>query len=163
MQALVGLLAEEDEEVVLACWRGLEAVTSTVPKEDQAGLVRCIKEAVQTARERERRKRKSGPLRVAGFCLPPKALAPVLPIYVQGVMQVGGYTCCRVLLLPLAPAATSHCFDSLGECIPRHAPRHAEPVAALSVTVFSEHTLNCDCRTFALLTVCSGYHFHKSP
>lgn len=41
----------------------------------------------QTARDKERRKRKPGPLLLAGFCLP-KALQPVLPIYLQGMLQV---------------------------------------------------------------------------
>lgn len=49
--------------------------------------MRVVKESVATAREKERRKRLPGPLRVAGFCLP-KALQPVLPIYLQGVLQV---------------------------------------------------------------------------
>ena len=42
---------------------------------------------LQTARDKERRKRKPGPLLLAGFCLP-KALQPVLPIYLQGMLQV---------------------------------------------------------------------------
>lgn len=45
-------------------------------------------EAVLTARDKERRKRRRGALLVPGFCLP-KALGPVLPIYLQGVLQVG--------------------------------------------------------------------------
>lgn len=48
-----------------------------------------LQDAVSTARDKERRKRKSGALLVAGFCLP-KALTPVLPIYLQGVLQVRG-------------------------------------------------------------------------
>lgn len=41
-----------------------------------------------TARDKERRKRRVGqPLLVPGLCLP-KALQPVLPIYLQGVLQV---------------------------------------------------------------------------
>ena len=44
-------------------------------------------DCLQTAREKERRKRKPGPLLLAGFCLP-KALQPVLPIYLQGMLQV---------------------------------------------------------------------------
>jgi hypothetical protein len=90
LQALVPLLAEEGSGLVLAAWRALDAVTSTIPKEDQAGHVTAVKEAVASAREKERRKRKGGALRVAGFCDPPKALAPILPIYLQGVLQVRG-------------------------------------------------------------------------
>ena len=44
--------------------------------------------AIADAREKERRKRKAGPLLLAGLCTPPKALAPLLPIFLQGVLQV---------------------------------------------------------------------------
>lgn len=43
-------------------------------------------DAVGTARDKERRKRRGGPLLLPGLCLP-KALSPVLPIYLQGVLQ----------------------------------------------------------------------------
>ncbi len=46
-------------------------------------------DAVLATRDKERRKRTGGPLLVKGFCLP-KALGPVLPIYLQGMLQVGG-------------------------------------------------------------------------
>lgn len=49
--------------------------------------VRTVKEAVGTAVERQRRRRLPGPLLVPGLCLP-KALAPLVPIYLQGVLQV---------------------------------------------------------------------------
>ena len=58
-----------------------------IPKELQPSYVRVLKEAVATAREKERRKRLPGPLLVAGFCLP-KAITPVLPSYLQGLLQV---------------------------------------------------------------------------
>lgn len=51
-------------------------------------LSRTPKVAVADAREKERRKRRGGPLLLAGLCVPPKALAPLLPIYLQGVLQV---------------------------------------------------------------------------
>ena len=35
------------------------------------------------ARAQERRKRRGGPLRLAGLCLPPKALGPLVPLYLQ--------------------------------------------------------------------------------
>ena len=42
-QALVPLLAEEDAEVVAACWDALGAVTGSIPKEMQPSFVRCLK------------------------------------------------------------------------------------------------------------------------
>ena len=55
----------------------------------QASYVRTLKEGVDTAKERERRKRRPGPLLLAGFCNPPKALGPLVPIFLQGLLQVG--------------------------------------------------------------------------
>ena len=84
----------------------MEALAGAVPKDDHPLFVRPIKEAVATAVEKEKRKRRNAsvaaaakgepaprfeaqhPL-VAGFCLP-KALAPILPMYLAGVLQVGG-------------------------------------------------------------------------
>lgn len=86
-QSLVGLMMEEDHDTLVACWTALGAVIASIPKELQPSYVRCMREAVQTARDKERRKRRPGPLLLGGFCLP-KALQPVLPIYLQGVLQV---------------------------------------------------------------------------
>ncbi|KAI3427088.1 hypothetical protein D9Q98_007027 [Chlorella vulgaris] len=89
--ALVPLLTVEDPDTLAACWEALGAVTGSVPKEMQPSFVRCLKDAVVSARDREKRQRtKAGrstrELLVPGFCLP-KALSPVLPIYLQGVLQ----------------------------------------------------------------------------
>jgi hypothetical protein len=80
----------------------MESIAHAIPKEDHHLYVRPLKEAVASAMEKERRKRRNAevaasalggpapaasPLLVAGFCLP-KALAPVLPIYLSGVLQV---------------------------------------------------------------------------
>ena len=58
-----------------------------VPKELGPAYVRTLKEALATAVERQRRKRLPGPLLLPGLCLP-KALSPLLSIYLQGVLQV---------------------------------------------------------------------------
>ncbi|KAL4444093.1 hypothetical protein ABPG75_011830 [Micractinium tetrahymenae] len=84
--ALVPQLTEEEQDTLVACWEALGAVTASIPKEMQPSFVRCLKDAVATARDKERRKRRGGALLVPGFCLP-KALGPVLPIYLQGVLQ----------------------------------------------------------------------------
>lgn len=82
VQNLVGLLSEEDEEVLRACWGALGAVTSSIAKELLAGYSRCLRDALATAREKQRRKRKPGELLIPGLCLL-KTLGPILPIYLQ--------------------------------------------------------------------------------
>ena len=67
---------------MMAAWEALGAVTGTIPKQLLAGYCRCLREAVATAREKQRRKRKPGDLLLPGLCLP-KALMPILPIYLQ--------------------------------------------------------------------------------
>ncbi|DBB12167.1 TPA: hypothetical protein ACH3X3_006274 [Trebouxia sp. C0006] len=87
LTSLVVLMAEDsNQEVLVTCWQALAAVAGSIPKEMMPSYVRTLKEAVSTAREKERRKRRPLPLRVAGFCLP-KALQPMLPIFLQGVLQ----------------------------------------------------------------------------
>jgi hypothetical protein len=82
------LLAEEGEALVLASWKACEALAATLPKESAARHVGPLKDALAGAKEKERRKRKGGPLHLKGLVLPPKALAPFVPIYLQGVLQV---------------------------------------------------------------------------
>jgi hypothetical protein len=48
--------------------------------------------------ENERRKRTGKELLVAGLCLP-KALSPLLPVFLQGMLQVGGHACSCVCML----------------------------------------------------------------
>ena len=74
---------------MLAAWGALDAVAATIPKEDAPAHVLAAKDAVLNAKERERRKRRGGPLRLAGLCLPPKALAPLVPLYLQGALAGG--------------------------------------------------------------------------
>ncbi len=47
MQALVGLMMEEDKDILMACWTALGAVISSIPKELQPSYVRTMREAVQ--------------------------------------------------------------------------------------------------------------------
>lgn len=89
-QALIPLFTETDEGVLLAVWTAAGAATGAVPKELGPAYVRTLKEAVGTAVERQRRRRLPGPLLVPGLCLP-KALTPLLPIYLQGVLQVEAF------------------------------------------------------------------------
>lgn len=83
------LLADDDESLVLGAWSALDAVAATIPKEEAPTHVMAAKEAILSAKEKERRKRRGGPLRLAGLCLPPKALGPLVPLYLQGALAGG--------------------------------------------------------------------------
>lgn len=43
IQALVPLLAEDEQETLVLCWEALGAVTASIPKEMQPSFVRCVK------------------------------------------------------------------------------------------------------------------------
>ncbi len=88
VQALILLLADDDDALVMGAWRGAEALLASVPKEEAAGHVAALRDAFSGARERQRRKRRGGDLQLRGLTLPPKALAPFVPIYLAGVLQV---------------------------------------------------------------------------
>jgi hypothetical protein len=47
MQALVGLMMEEDKDTLVACWTALGSVINSIPKELQPSYVRTMREAVQ--------------------------------------------------------------------------------------------------------------------
>lgn len=83
---VVALFAEEKPETLRACWEAADAITRNIPKEEQPEFVRTVRDAVLTARERQRRKNRPGPLLVPGFCLP-KGVQPVINIYLQGLLQ----------------------------------------------------------------------------
>ena len=75
-------MSEEDEAVLKALWSALGAVTASIPKEQLAFQLQTVREALGTAKERQRRKRKPGEVLIPGCCLP-KTLGPILPIYLQ--------------------------------------------------------------------------------
>jgi hypothetical protein len=107
--ALVLQLVDTDASAVQAGLAALVDVTSVIPKDDLHRYVRCVRDAVASAREKvrlvgwqllcrlaraadtctaavqERRRSRKEPVLVAGFCLQ-KGLAPVLPIYLQAIL-----------------------------------------------------------------------------
>ena len=86
VQSLIAQLAEDAKATLLSVWGALEALCKTIPRELAPTYVRAAKDAVGSARDRQRRKKLPGPVILPGFCLP-KALAPILPIYLQGLLQ----------------------------------------------------------------------------
>lgn len=83
---LVVMLTDSDALTVQASWEALSSVTGSIPKENLPSYVKVLRDAVSSARDKERRKRKGSPITIPGFCLP-KALQPILPIYLQGLMS----------------------------------------------------------------------------
>lgn len=86
ISALIILLGDSDSDTVLVSWEALVRVIGFLPKEMLPPYIKVVRDAVSTARDKERRKKKGGPVLIAGFCLP-KALQPLLPIFLQGLIS----------------------------------------------------------------------------
>ncbi|CAM6126914.1 unnamed protein product [Calypogeia fissa] len=81
---LIVMLTDNDDLTIKAAWEALGNITGTIPKENLPLYIKVVRDAVSTARDKERRKRKGGAITIPGFCLP-KALSPVLQIFTQGL------------------------------------------------------------------------------
>ncbi|MFS7937446.1 putative armadillo-like helical, translational activator Gcn1, TOG domain-containing protein [Helianthus anomalus] len=86
MSTLIILLSDSDSATVSAAWEALSRVVGSVPKENLPSYIKLVRDAVSTSRDKERRKKKGGPIVIPGFCLP-KALQPLLPIFLQGLIS----------------------------------------------------------------------------
>jgi len=79
-------LSDTDMATVSAAWEAFSRVVSSVPKEQLPTHIKLVRDAVSTARDKERRRKKGLPVLVPGLCLP-KALQPFLPIFQQGLIS----------------------------------------------------------------------------
>ncbi|CAL0308828.1 unnamed protein product [Lupinus luteus] len=86
ISTLIILLSDPDSSTVTIAWEALSRVISSVPKELLPSYIKIVRDAVSTSRDKERRKKKGGPIHIPGFCLP-KALQPILPIFLQGLIS----------------------------------------------------------------------------
>ncbi|XP_062006271.1 protein ILITYHIA [Rosa rugosa] len=86
ISTLIVLLSDSDSATVAVSWEALSRVVSSVPKEVLPSYIKLVRDAVSTSRDKERRKKKGGPIVIPGFCLP-KALQPLLPIFLQGLIS----------------------------------------------------------------------------
>ncbi|KAG5549672.1 hypothetical protein RHGRI_014840 [Rhododendron griersonianum] len=102
ISTLIILLSDSDSTTVAVAWEALSRVVTSVPKELLPSYIKLVRDAVSTSRDKERRKRKcpqvcfpfffllndmqGGPVVIPGLCLP-KALQPLLPIFLQGLMS----------------------------------------------------------------------------
>ncbi|KAK4433125.1 protein ILITYHIA, partial [Sesamum alatum] len=82
ISTLIVLLSDPDSATVAVAWEALLRVVNSVPKEVLPSYIKLVRDAVSTSRDKERRKKKGGPVLIPGFALP-KALQPVLPIFLQ--------------------------------------------------------------------------------
>ncbi|XP_078182456.1 putative protein kinase regulator ILITHYIA isoform X2 [Carex rostrata] len=86
ISTLIVLLSDNDSATISAAWEALSKVIGSVPKELLSSYIKVVRDAVSTARDKERRKRKGGSILIPGFCLP-KALQPILPVFLQGLIS----------------------------------------------------------------------------
>ncbi|TKY61324.1 Translational activator GCN1 [Spatholobus suberectus] len=86
ISTLIILLSDSDSATVTVVWEALSRVIISVPKEVLPSYIKLVRDAVSTSRDKERRKKKGGPILIPGFCLP-KALQPILPIFLQGLIS----------------------------------------------------------------------------
>ncbi|CAL5393285.1 unnamed protein product [Camellia sinensis] len=87
---LIVLLSDSDSAIVAVAWEALSRVVGSVPKEVLPSYIKLVRDAVSTSKDKERRKRKGGPVLIPGLCLP-KALQPLLPIFLQAVLRESGF------------------------------------------------------------------------
>ncbi|KAK8589608.1 hypothetical protein V6N13_088443 [Hibiscus sabdariffa] len=87
ISTLIILLSDTDSATIAVAWEALSMVVNSVPKEVLPSYIKLVRDAVSTARDKERRKKKASPVVIPGFSLP-KALQPLLPIFLQGL--IGG-------------------------------------------------------------------------
>uniref|UniRef100_A0A803KNN2 TOG domain-containing protein n=1 Tax=Chenopodium quinoa TaxID=63459 RepID=A0A803KNN2_CHEQI len=73
ISTLIVLLSDSDHETVVTAWEALSRVVNSIPKEVLPSHIKLVRDA-------------GGPVLVPGFCLP-KALQPVLPIFLQGLIS----------------------------------------------------------------------------
>ncbi|KAL4190632.1 hypothetical protein AMTRI_Chr07g25710 [Amborella trichopoda] len=86
ISTLIVLLSDSDSLTVECAWEALGRVVGSLPKEVLPSHIKFVRDAISTARDKERRKRKGGPVLIPGLCLP-KALQPLLPIFLQGLIS----------------------------------------------------------------------------
>ncbi|KAE8734648.1 hypothetical protein F3Y22_tig00000738pilonHSYRG00149 [Hibiscus syriacus] len=86
ISTLIILLSDTDSATVDVAWEALSMVVNSVTKEMLPSYIKLVRDAVSTARDKERRRKKGGPIVIPGFSLP-KALQPLLPIFLQGLIS----------------------------------------------------------------------------
>ncbi|KAK4397653.1 protein ILITYHIA [Sesamum angolense] len=67
ISTLIVLLSDPDSATVAVAWEALLRVVNSVPKEVLPSYIKLVRDAVSTSRDKERRKKKGGPVLIPGF------------------------------------------------------------------------------------------------
>ncbi|KAK9083066.1 hypothetical protein Scep_029537 [Stephania cephalantha] len=98
ISTLIVLLSDSDPATIEAAWEALSRVIGSVPKEVLPTYIKTVRDSLSTSRDKERRKRKGVPVLIPGLCLP-KALQPLLPVFLQAEPKASCAAELRVLYL----------------------------------------------------------------
>ena len=87
IKRLFELFTDTDEAVLLAAWSAMGDVTATISRQELPEYVECVSKALTLARDKVRRANKaSHEYLIPALCLP-KGLAPIVQIFLQGVLS----------------------------------------------------------------------------
>lgn len=82
--SLVPILAEQNPRDIDGGWTALSSVTAAIPKDMAPSFVKTVRSSIAVSREKCNRVQ--GSFIIPGFNKP-KGISPVLPIYLQGILQ----------------------------------------------------------------------------
>jgi len=78
------MFTDEDERVLSTSWEALNAVTKNL---DAAEMLRHVSNVRQAVKFAASDLKSEGSMVLPGFCLPKKGIAPILPIFREGILQ----------------------------------------------------------------------------
>lgn len=87
IKRLFELFTDDDEDVLLAAWTAMGDVTSTISRQELPDYVECVAKSLTMARDRVRRKDKLAREYIVPALRLPKGLAPIVQIFLQGVLS----------------------------------------------------------------------------
>lgn len=89
IKKLFEMFNDSDEVVLVAAWTALGDVTGTIHKAELPDYVECLSRCLTLARDKARRAHKSShECLIPALCLP-KGLAPIVQIFLQGILTAG--------------------------------------------------------------------------
>lgn len=113
IKKLFELFTDAEESVLLAAWNAMGDVTGTIHKAELPEYVDCVSRCLTLARDRSRRAHKSShEFLVPALCLP-KGLAPIVQIFLQGILSAEGADARETATKGLTMAVSSTTTEAL--------------------------------------------------